>query len=115
MTFLEHVAVRETCGFRDHHRDLRRLGGDVFGVSTQSTEDQREMVTRLHVPFDVLSDEQLSFTKALRLPTFTVERMTLIKRLTIIAEAGRIEHVFYPVFLPDKHAEEVIDWLKHRS
>ncbi len=102
----------ETCGFRDHHRDLARLHADVFGLSTQDTPYQQEMVARLQVPFAVLSDEHMQFAKALRLPTFTVEGMTLLKRLTIIARGGRIEHVFYPVFPPDTHAQAVIDWLK---
>jgi len=102
----------ETCGFRDHHKDLAKLQTEVFGVSTQTTEYQQEMVKRLEVPFEVLSDEHFAFTKALRLPTFTVAGMTLMKRLTLIARAGRIEHVFYPVFPPDTHAEAVIGWLK---
>ena len=84
----------------------------MFGVSTQSTAYQQEMVKRLEVPFEVLSDEQFAFTRALKLPTFTVEGMTLMKRLTLVARNGRIEHVFYPVFPPDTHAEEVIAWLK---
>ena len=102
----------ETCGFRDHRKDLATLGAEVFGVSTQDTPYQQEMVHRLEVPFEVLSDERLAFVRALRLPTFTVEGMTLLKRLTIIARAGRIEHVFYPIFPPDTHAEVVIAWLK---
>ena len=104
----------ETCGFRDHHKDLAKLHAEVFGVSTQSTEYQQEMVKRLEVPFEVLSDEHHVLIKALRLPTFTVAAMTLNKRLTLIASHGRIEHVFYPVFPPDKHADEVVVWLtKH--
>jgi peroxiredoxin len=102
----------ETCGFRDHHKDLAKLHAEVFGVSTQSTEYQQEMVKRLEVPFEVLSDERFALTRALRLPTFTVDGMTLLKRLTFIVEGGHIEHVFYPVFPPDTHAEEVIAWLK---
>jgi peroxiredoxin len=102
----------ETCGFRDHHKDLAKLHAEVFGVSTQDTAYQQEMVKRLEVPFEVLSDEQMAFARALKLPTFTVDGMTLLKRLTIVARSGRIEHVFYPVFPPDKHAEEVIAWLK---
>jgi peroxiredoxin len=106
----------ETCGFRDHHKDLATLRAEVFGVSTQSTEYQQEMVKRLAVPFEVLSDEHFAWTRALRLPTFTVDGMTLMKRLTLIVRNGQIEHVFYPVFPPDKHAEEVIAWLKaHQS
>src|SRR6185369_3289803 len=103
----------ETCGFRDHHKDLAKLHADVFGVSTQSTDYQQEMVKRLEVPFEVLSDDHLLLTRALNLPTFTVDGMTLMKRLTLVVKNGRIEHVFYPVFPPDKHAEEVIAWLKH--
>ena len=102
----------ETCGFRDHHKDLAKLHAEVFGVSTQDTAYQQEMVKRLEVPFEVLSDEQMAFARALKLPSFTVDGMTLLKRLTIVARSGRIEHVFYPVFPPDKHAEEVMAWLK---
>ena len=102
----------ETCGFRDHHEDLAKLGAEVFGVSTQDTAYQQEMVKRLEVPFEVLSDEHLALARALKLPTFTVEGMTLLKRLTLVVSGTRIEHVFYPVFPPDKHAEEVIAWLK---
>ena len=102
----------ETCGFRDHHKDLAKLHTEVFGVSTQDTPYQQEMVKRLEVPFEVLSDDHLLLTRALNLPTFTVDGMTLMKRLTLVVKNGRIEHVFYPVFPPDKHAEEVIAWLK---
>ena len=101
----------ETCGFRDHHQDLQKRGAEVFGFSTQTTEYQQEMVTRLHVPFEVLSDVDLAFVHALRLPTFDIAGMTLVKRLTLVIKEGRIEKVFYPVFPPDKHADEVLDWL----
>jgi peroxiredoxin len=102
----------ETCGFRDHHADLGKLQTEVYGVSVQTTEYQQEMVERLKVPFEVLSDAEMALVRALKLPTFTAGGMTLIKRLTIVASGGRIEHVFYPVFPPDRHAEEVIAWLK---
>jgi peroxiredoxin len=102
----------ETCGFRDHHKDLARLHADVYGLSTQDTPYQQEMVKRLEVPFEVLSDDHLLLTRALRLPTFTFDGATLLKRLTLVARGGRIEHVFYPVFPPDTHAQEVIEWLR---
>ena len=102
----------ETCAFRDHYQDLKKLGADVFGFSTQTTEYQKEMVERLHVPFEVLSDVDLAFVRALRLPTFDIEGMTLVKRLTLVLSRQHIEHVFYPVFPPDKHAVEVIAWLR---
>ena len=102
----------ETCGFRDHYKQLRDLKTQVFGLSTQTVEYQQEVVQRLHLLFEILSDAAFAFTKALRLPTFEFEGVTLLKRLTLILSNGKIEKVFYPVFPPDKHAEEVIAWLK---
>lgn len=100
----------QSCAFRDHFKELQALGAGVFGLSTQATEYQREAAERLHLPFELLSDADLTFAKALRLPTFQVESMTLIKRLTMIIRDARIEKVFYPVFPPDKNAEEVSGW-----
>lgn len=102
----------ESCAFRDHYRELQDLGTEVFGLSTQDTDYQREAVARLHLPFALLSDADLAFARALQLPTLTVDGMTLIKRLTLILRDGVIENVFYPVFPPDGHAEEVIHWLE---
>ena len=101
----------QSCGFRDHHDEIRRLGARVFGLSAQTTAYQRELVERLHLPFEILSDEGLALTRALRLPTFEVQGMILIRRLTLVIRGGRIEKVFYPVFPPDRSAQVVADWL----
>jgi peroxiredoxin len=105
----------QACAFRDHFQELQALDAQVFGLSTQDTEYQREAAERLHLPFELLSDEHLAFAHALRLPTFVVESMTLIKRLTLIITDGVIEQVFYPVFPPDKNAEAVIGWLAQHA
>jgi peroxiredoxin len=102
----------QSCAFRDHHAELQALGAQVFGLSTQDSEYQREAVERLHLPFDLLSDADLALTHALSLPTFDVDGMTLTKRLTLVLNNGTIEHVFYPVFPPDRNASEIIDWLQ---
>jgi peroxiredoxin len=102
----------ESCGFRDHHKELTSLGAEVFGLSSQTTEYQQEAVARLHLPFEILSDADFTFTDALRLPTFTFDGVRLLKRLTLVISKGKIDKVFYPVFPPDKHAEEVAAWLK---
>jgi peroxiredoxin len=84
----------------------------VFGLSSQDTEYQREMVQRLGVPFAVLSDARLEFTRALGLPTFVVAGQELIKRLAWVADDGRIRHVAYPVFPPDQNASQVLAWFR---
>lgn len=104
-----------SCGFRDHFAELNAAGADaVYGVSTQSSDYQREARDRLTLPFDLLSDERLQLTRALRLPTFEADGMTLLKRMALILRDGRIAHVFYPVFPPDRNAEDVLAWLRAR-
>ncbi|MDD3786841.1 MAG: peroxiredoxin, partial [Hydrogenophaga sp.] len=103
----------QSCAFRDHFAELKSLGvAQLFGVSTQDTTYQCEAVARLHLPFPLLSDHRLSFATALSLPVFEVQGLALLKRLTLIAHDGVIEHVFYPVFPPDRNADDVIEWLK---
>jgi peroxiredoxin/catechol 2,3-dioxygenase-like lactoylglutathione lyase family enzyme len=103
----------QSCSFRDHFAELKGLGVDqVFGLSTQDTDYQREAAERLHLPFPILSDAELKFTRALKLPTFTVAGMTLLKRMVFVIDDGLISEVFYPVFPPDKSAAEVVAWLR---
>jgi len=103
----------QACSFRDLYAELKAAGAKhVFGLSTQSNVYQTEMASRLHLPFPVLSDEKLALTRALKLPTMEVAGLTLIKRLALIIDGGRIAHVFYPVFPPDRNAGDVLAWLK---
>ncbi|MCA1453425.1 peroxiredoxin [Bradyrhizobium sp. BRP22] len=103
----------QTCAFRDLFAELKGAGAShVFGLSTQSNEYQTEMASRLHLPFPVLSDEKLALTRALKLPAMEVAGLTLLKRLALIIDNGRITHVFYPVFPPDRNAGDVLEWLR---
>ncbi len=101
----------QSCAFRDHHSELRELEASVVGLSTQKTEEQKQFAEDQHLPFVLVSDERLAFARALRLPTFEFDDVTLLKRITLIARAGAIMKVFYPVFPPDRNAQDVIDWL----
>lgn len=105
----------QSCAFRDHFGELKRLGvAQLYGLSTQDTTYQLEAATRLHLPFAILSDEKLTLTKALNLPAFTAAGMTLLKRMAWVIDNGVITKVFYPVFPPNKNAEEVIVWLQSK-
>jgi peroxiredoxin len=103
----------QSCGFRDHFAELTGLGVTrVHGLSTQTTEEQQEAAERLHLPFGLLSDAELKLTRAMELPTFTVAGMTLLKRMAWVIDDGVLTKVFYPVFPPDRNAEEVIAWIQ---
>jgi peroxiredoxin len=101
----------QACSYRDHHAALVQHGAQVFGLSTQDTEYQREVVDRLHLPFDLLSDSELELARTLQLPTFSVAGQMLIKRLTLIGRGGRIEKCFYPVFPPNADAGNVLRYI----
>ena len=103
----------QTCAFRDLFKELKAAGAQhVFGLSTQDAAYQREMAERLHVPFQILSDSKLEFSRALSLPTMDVAGLMLIKRLALVIDDATIAHVFYPVFPPDRNAGDVLEWLQ---
>ena len=102
----------QSCAYRDHYQELQSLGAQVIGLSVQTTEYQKEMADRLHLPFPVVSDVRYQFQKALNIPTFISAGMTLLKRVTLIANNGVIEAVHYPIFPSDSDAAWVLEYLK---
>jgi peroxiredoxin len=102
----------QSCSFRDHYQELQALGTQVMGLSVQTTEYQKEMANRLHLPFPVVSDVDYEFQKALNMPIFMTAGMTLLKRVTLIANDGVIEAVHYPIFPSDSDAAWVLEYLK---
>ena len=104
----------EACAFRDHFTELRAAGGQrVFGMSSQDVAYQAEVVARLRLPSPMISDESLALGDALGLPSFAAEgHVRLYARLTLLVRDGAVEHAFYPIFLPNEHAREVLAWLR---
>ena len=106
----------QSCGFRDHFQELLQLGvAALYGLSTQDTAYQREVAERLHLPFAILSDADLRLIRAMRLPTFEVDGMTLLRRMAWVIDDGVVSHVFYPVFPPDQSAGDVVAWLRQQK
>jgi peroxiredoxin len=105
----------QSCAYRDRLAEFTELGASLIGVSAQGPDEQREFAEREHIPFPLLSDAGLQLAESLGFPTFEVDAMTLYKRLTLVAEGGRIVKAFYPVFPPDRNAAEVLAWLRDAS
>jgi len=103
----------QACSFRDASQEFAELGVDViFGCSTQDTKYQLELKERIHLPYELLSDEKLELARAAKLPTHEWKGKTLIKRMAMAVESGKIVKVWYPVFPPDQSAAQVLEWLK---
>jgi peroxiredoxin len=106
-----HGSTPEAEGFRDLHAGFLQVDAAVLGLSTQPTDYQRELVDRLGLPFELVSDEHFGLQQALQLPTFATGGVTYLKRLTLAVRGGRIERVYYPIPAPAAHAREVCAWL----
>ncbi len=102
----------QTCSFRDEYDELIKLNAIPVGISTQNISDIKEMTLRLKIPYDVLSDFDLKFANCIGLPTFTINKKTYLKRVTLIIEQSKIVNVFYPIFPPQNNVYNVIDWLR---
>ena len=105
----------QSCAFRDLADELAAFGARVAGVSTQPLADQIEFARRNHMPFPVIADPELKLRTTLALPTFETAGRTLYKRLAFVAELGYVIKVFYPVFPPDRNAQDVLDWLRNAT
>ena len=102
----------QACAFRDLSPQFSTVGARIAGLSAQTARYQREAASRLRLPFPLLADPELRLAAALGLPTFCAGKLRLYRRLTLIARAGIIVKVFYPVSRPERNADAVLAWLK---
>lgn len=109
------ICTIESCGFRDKYLDFLEVGAGVIGMSREDANQQKQAVRKLSLPFPLLTDPKFDLAMPLRLPMFEINEHTFLKRLTMIVKDGVIEHVFYPVFPPETHADEVLAWLKENK
>jgi DNA-binding HxlR family transcriptional regulator/peroxiredoxin len=88
----------ESCTYRDRLAEFASAGATVHGVSTQRTDEQAEFAAKEGLRFPLLSDADLQFSAALRLPTFRAGGTVRLKRLTLVVDAGRVVRAaFYPI------------------
>ena len=105
----------QNCSFRDNYDNLIKANALPIGISTQSISDIKEMTIRLNIPYDIVSDEELLLTSGINLPTFSVGDKKFIKRLTLVVENSVIKKIFYPIFTPNTHIDEVLRWLNENQ
>jgi len=105
-----HGSTPEAEGFRNLYRAFEQSQARVYGLSAQTTDWQQELVERLGLPFEIVSDAEGRLRQALKLPTFETGGIVYLARLTLAIHEGRIVRTFYPVHPPDAHPREVLAW-----
>ncbi|MCH9658161.1 redoxin family protein [archaeon] len=99
----------------EHIEDLQKYGVMVCGISTQSIDELTELSSLRKLSQLLISDSSLKFQENLQIPTFHVDNKTMYKRLTLIVKNCKIVRVFYPIFPPDKHIFEILEWFETNS
>ncbi len=102
----------QNIAINEHLDELSRHGAIPIGISTQSIRDLSKISLTRHLSQHVLSDSDLKLKQELNIPVFQVENTVMYKRLTLIIKNSKIVKVFYPIFPPDKHIFEILDWLQ---
>ena len=99
----------------EYNDDLQRYDAASIGISTQSIDELTKVSSIRKFLQPLVSDSNLEFQEKLNIPTFQFERKTMYKRLTLIVRESKIVKVFYPIFPPDKHIFEILEWLGNNS
>jgi peroxiredoxin len=99
----------------EHIEDLQKYNAGICGISTQSIDELTELSLLRKFSQLLFSDSSLKFQKQLKIPTFHVENKTIYKRLTLIVKDSKIVKVFYPIFPPDKHIFEILEWFENKK
>ena len=110
-----HRSMQQSCAFKDRFEEFKKLGITVYGLSTEDTEYQEEIVKKLGLPFALLSDSDFELSDILGLPKFQVNGKFFLKHLTFVVENSEVVKIFYPVTVPEKNAEDVLAWFENRD
>ena len=105
----------EGAGFRDHHKDFRRAGAEVFGISRASVKSHEGFKAKMKFPFELLSDEDetvCSRFKVMKLKNMYGRKVRGIERSTFVVDGrGVLAREWRGVKVPG-HVEEVLNFVK---
>ena len=105
----------QNISINNHLAELAEYNAIPIGISTQPITDLEKLSSKRNLSQILTSDIKLKFQKYLNVPVFTINGNTMYKRLTLVVKNSKIIKIFYPVFPPDKHIFELLEWLEKDS
>jgi peroxiredoxin Q/BCP len=101
--------------FRDLHKEFRKAGAEVYGVSRDSLKSHESFKAKMDFPFELLSDEEEKVCQqfgVIKMKNMYGRQVRGIERSTFVLDsAGRIRREWRGVKVPG-HAKEVLDFVK---
>jgi len=105
----------QNISFNTNNTSLEKFDAISIGISSQPIYELEQLSSLRGLSHILVSDTKLEFQKRLNVPTFNVENKMVYKRLTLVIKNSKIIKVFYPVFPPDKHVFEILQWLENEN
>ena len=106
------TCTKEACTFRDRQSEVAAAGGEIFGVSLDSSEKHKAFAESLKLNFPLIVDREKKISEAfgaLRLWGL----LPFPKRVTFVVDgSGVVRNVISSEFNADKHVDEAIATLK---
>ena len=105
----------EAMGFRDHHKEFRKTGCEVFGISRDSVRTHEGFKAKLSFPFELLSDaEEAACAQfgVIKMKNMYGKKVRGIERSTFVIDPkGVLAREWRGVKVPG-HVEEVLSFVK---
>ena len=105
----------QACGLRDNMDELKKMGVEVLGISTDKPEKLSRFVEKEVLNFTLLSDEDHKVAEEFGVwgeKTFMGKTYDGIHRISfLIDEEGKVQHVFDD-FKTSNHHDIVLDYVK---
>jgi len=105
----------EGAGFRDHHKEFRKAGAEIFGVSRDSVRSHEGFKSKLAFPFELLSDADEAACAqfgVIKMKNMYGKKVRGIERSTFVIDGkGVLAREWRGVKVPG-HVEEVLSFVK---
>lgn len=99
--------TKEACSFRDRIGEFNDLGVDVYGVSTDSVEKQKQFHDEQDLEFDLLADPEGELSEKFGV----LSKKGFPERTSFLIEDGEVVKVFRKVD-PVDHVNDVLNYLR---
>ncbi len=95
--------TKEACMIKEVYDDFKKLGVNVFGISTDSPKSHLKFAQKYELPFTLLSDPEKTVIK-----TYGAAKMIGTARISYLIDPEGIVIKVYPSVDPATHAETIL-------
>ena len=108
--------TKEACGFRDHWKEIQKLGTVVLGISADGAESHRKFRDKYELPFPLLSDPDRKVMEKYgaygEKMMYGKKTVGVIRSTVIVGPDGKVAKHWKKVAKAETHPEKVLEVLR---